>query len=76
MEKYKSILVSKGYFQVESFAIDFGDIFSRLAKLTSIIFILSSFFVFDLEVEKMDASIKILHGDLEEKIYMKQPKGF
>ena len=31
---------------------------------------------FYLEIEQMDVKIMFLHGDLEEKIYMKQPKGF
>ena len=31
---------------------------------------------FDLEVEQMDVKTMFLHGDLEEKIYMKQPEGF
>jgi hypothetical protein len=39
VEKYKSRLVEKGYFQVEG--IDFGEIFSLVSKLTSIIFLLS-----------------------------------
>jgi hypothetical protein len=30
----------------------------------------------DIEIEKMDVKIVFLHGDLEEEIYMKQPKGF
>jgi hypothetical protein len=31
---------------------------------------------FDIEIEKMDVKTMFLHGDLEEEIYMKQPKGF
>jgi hypothetical protein len=67
-------LVEKGYSQVEG--IDFGDIFSPVAKLTSIRFLLSLVATFDLEVEKMDVKTMFLHGDLEEEIYMKQPEGF
>ena len=49
MEKYKARLVAKGYSQVEG--IDFGEIFSPVAKLTYIIFLLSIVFSFDIEVE-------------------------
>jgi hypothetical protein len=31
---------------------------------------------FYLEIEQMDVKKTLLHGDLEEEIYMKQPKGF
>jgi hypothetical protein len=74
VEKYKDHLVEKGYSQVEG--IDFGEIFSHVSKLTSIIFIFSIFVAFDLEVEKMEVKTTFLHGDLEEEIYMKQPEGF
>jgi hypothetical protein len=49
VEKYKSRLVAKGYSQVEG--IDFGEIFSPVAKLTSIIFMLSVAAAFDFKVE-------------------------
>jgi hypothetical protein len=49
VEKYKARLVAKGYSQVEG--IDFGEIFSPVAKLTSIRFLLSIVVAFDLEVE-------------------------
>jgi hypothetical protein len=74
VEKYKARLVAKGYSRVEG--IDFGEIFSPVAKLTSIRFILSIVVAFDLEVEQMDVKTTFLHGDLEEEIYMKQPEGF
>ena len=64
MDKYKSRLVAKGYSQVEG--IDFGEIFSLVSKLTSIRFLLSIATAFDIEVEKMDAKKKFLHGYLEE----------
>ena len=71
VEKYKAQLVAKGYSQVEG--IDFGEIFSPIAKLTYIIFLLSIADTFDLEVEQMDVKTTFLHGDMEEEIYMKQP---
>jgi hypothetical protein len=70
VEKYKAQLVVKGYSQVEG--IDFDEIFSLVAKLTSIRFMLSVVVAFDFEVEHMDVKITFLHGDLEEEIYMKQ----
>jgi hypothetical protein len=69
VEKYNARLVAKGYSQVEG--IDFGEIFSPVAKLTSIRFLLSIVVAFDLEVEQMDVKTTFLHGDLEEEIYMK-----
>jgi hypothetical protein len=71
VEKYKARLVEKGYSQVEG--IDFGEIFSHVAKLTYIRFISSIGVSFDLEVEQIDVNITFLHGDMEEKIYKKDP---
>jgi len=74
VEKYKARLVAKGYSQVPG--IYFGDIFSLVAKVTSIRLLLSVVDAFDFEVEQMDVKTTFLHGDLEEEIYMKQPEGF
>jgi hypothetical protein len=51
-------------------------IFFSVSKLNCIRFILSIATAFDLEVEYIDVNTTLLHGDLEEKIYMKQPEGF
>ena len=48
VEKYKAQLVEKGYSQVSG--IDFGDIFSPVAKVTSIRLLLSVAVAFDFEV--------------------------
>ena len=48
VEKYKARLVEKGYSQFEG--IDFGEIYSPVAKLTSIRFLLFVAIAFDFEV--------------------------
>ena len=48
VEKYKARLVDKGYSQVSG--IDFCDIFSLVAKVTSIILLLCVVVAFDFEV--------------------------
>jgi hypothetical protein len=68
IKKYKERLVAKGYSQVE--CVDYGEIFSPTAKMTSIRFLLSIASAHDLEFEQMDVKIYFLHGDLEEDIYM------
>ena len=74
VEKIKSRLVAKCYSQAPG--IDFGDIFSPVAKVTSIRLLLFVVVAFDFEVEQMDLKTTFLHGDLEEEIYMKKPQGF
>eukprot|EP00253_Pinus_taeda_P029820 PITA_29820 len=74
VEKYKGRLVAEGYSQVPG--IDFGDIFSPVAKVTSIILLLFVIVAFDFEVELMDVKTTFLHRDLEEEIYMKKPEDF
>ena len=47
--------------------IDFSDIFSPVAKVTSIRLILSVVATFYFQVEQMDVKTTFLHGDLEEE---------
>ena len=61
-------MVAKGYSQVEG--VDYGEIFSPIAKMTAIRFFLSIVVVYDLEIEQMDVKTAFLHGDLEEEIHM------
>jgi len=45
-------------------------------KMSSIRVVLGLAASLDLEVEQMDVKTAFLHGELEEEIYMEQPKGF
>jgi hypothetical protein len=44
--------------------------------MSSIRVVLSLAASLDLEIEQMDVKTAFLHGDLEEEIYMEQPKDF
>jgi hypothetical protein len=74
VDKFKARLVVKGYSQVEG--VDFGSIFSPIAKFNSIIVPMYLDATFDIEIKQMDVKKTFLYGDLEEEIYMKQPKVF
>jgi len=67
------MLVVKGYAQNED--IDHNEIFSPVVKNTSIrmLVIVPQF---DLELEQLDVKTTFMHGELEERIYMKQPEGY
>jgi hypothetical protein len=65
---YKDKLVVKGFSQKKG--IDFDEIFSPVVKMTSNRTILSLVVVEDLHLEQLDVKKKILHGDLDEDIYM------
>ena len=74
VKKYKARLVAKGYSQLEG--VDFDEILSLISNLASIgipMFIVATL---DFEIELINVKTTFLHGDLEEKNYMKQPGGF
>jgi hypothetical protein len=72
--KYKAQLVVKGCVQHPRF--DYGDTFSPVVKLETIQAILALVPTKQLRVQKMDIKGAYLNGQLEEKIYMKQPEGY
>jgi hypothetical protein len=72
--RFKARLVVKGFKQREG--IDFNEVFSPVVLHTSIRVMLTIVALFDLELEKLDVKTAFLHGDLDEKIYMRQPQGF
>jgi len=47
-----------------------------MVKHTSIQILLTIVVQFDLELEQIDVEIAFLYGELEEKIYIKQPEGY
>ena len=72
--KYKALLVSKGFTQVEG--IDYEETFSLIVKFQSIRTLATLVACRDLELHQMDVKTAFLNDELEEEIYMKQPKEF
>lgn len=72
--RYKARLVVKGFSKKEG--IDYSEIFSPVVKMTSIRVLLSIVAVEDLHLEQLDVKTAFLYGDLDEELYMAQPKSF
>ena len=65
--------MAKGYTQKDG--IDYDETFSPVAMLKSVLILLAIAAALDYEIWKMDVKITFLNGELEEDIYMQQPKG-
>jgi hypothetical protein len=74
VERYKAILVARGFTQ--TFGVDYNETFAPIAKFVSIRCILALAAIKDMEIHQIHVKTTFLNGDLEEKIYMEQPKGF
>ena len=74
VERYKARLVALGYLQKEG--IDYSETFDPVAKMTSICTLLGLATRDDIEIYQMDVKTAFMNGDLEEEIYMDQPKVF
>lgn len=71
--KYKAKLVANGFKQE---GIDYTKIVSPIVTKTSIRVLLAIVACENLELEQMNVTTTFLHGNLEEELYMEQPKGF
>ena len=71
VEILKARLVAKGFSQVEG--IDYNETFAPVAKMNSIRLVLSLVALHNLEVHQIDVKFALLHGDLQDEIYMEQP---
>ncbi|KAK1631784.1 hypothetical protein QYE76_006099 [Lolium multiflorum] len=71
---YKAQLVAKGFRQIQG--VDYDETFSPVAKLKSVRILLAIAAFFDYEIWQMDVKTAFLNGDIEEELYMVQPKGF
>jgi hypothetical protein len=74
VERYKAKLVARGFTQ--TFGVDYTKTFAHVAKFVSIRCILALVAIENMDIHQMDVKTAFLNGDLEEEIYMEQPKGF
>lgn len=74
IQKYKARLVIKGCAQKSG--IDFTDTYAPVVRYSSIRFLISLACKLNLDIDQMDAVTAFLQGDLNEEIYMIQPKYF
>ena len=70
MVRLKVRLVARGYAQ--TYGVDYSNTFSPIAKLNSVRLFISIAASQQWMIHQLD----ILHGDLEEEVYMEQPPGF
>ncbi|GKD44714.1 zinc finger, CCHC-type containing protein, partial [Tanacetum coccineum] len=56
--------------------INYFDTYAPVARITTIRLLLALVVIHNLVVHQMDVKTAFLNGDLEEEVYMKQPKGF
>jgi hypothetical protein len=70
----KARLVCKGYAQIEG--LDFDETFTPVARLEAIKIFLPYACHKRFKVYQMDVKSTFLNGDLNEEVYMEQPKGF
>ena len=66
--------MAKGYPQ--TYGVDYSDTFSTVAKITFVRIFISLAATYHWDLHQLDIKKVFLHGDLQEKLYMKQPPGF
>nr|GEU68514.1 retrotransposon protein, putative, Ty1-copia subclass [Tanacetum cinerariifolium] len=74
VDKFKARLVIQGFRQKEG--IDYFDTYAPVAHITTIRLLLALAALHNLVIHQMDVKTTFLNGDLDEEVYMKQPKGF
>ncbi|KAL0404373.1 UNVERIFIED_CONTAM: Retrovirus-related Pol polyprotein from transposon RE1 [Sesamum radiatum] len=74
VKQYKARLIAKGYNQIEG--VDFCDSFSPVAKTVTVRIMFTFASAYSLSIHQLDINNAILHGYLDEAVYMTPPKGY
>lgn len=74
IEKFKARLVVRGCSQTQG--VEYDEIYAPVIKYESVRVVLAIAAARAMEIIQFDVKTAFLHGNLEETIYMEQPKGF
>lgn len=74
VERYKARLVIRGFSQ--QYDMNYFETYSPVVKFTSVRMILAIAAAENLKLKQFDVKTAFLYADLEEEIYMRQPKGY
>jgi hypothetical protein len=74
IDKYKAILVSKGYSQKQG--IDYENTFSPVVKMNTIRLMIALATKNNWQLHQLEVKLAFLNGELKEEVYLVQPEGF
>lgn len=74
IERYKARLVAQGFSQ--SYGTDYDETFCPVVRQESLRVLIALSVQYGLQLHQVDVTTAFLNGNLEEEIFMKQPKGF
>ena len=74
VERYKARLVAQGFTQ--KYGTDYDETFCPVVRMESLRVLIALSVQFGLQLHQIDVTTAFLNGELEEEVYMQQPKGF